>query len=261
MSRPPKNPIPPGMMEEAPRGLVPAWNSEEVDESFEGFFQPINPRENPGFQQALAAASDKRFREYLRQINLPKNRNRSCSSIAKIMDISLREFIDFLRSSYHTQAISLSAARLPAIVSDMADDAMTQKEACGRCDGWGFVNVSAEEMPILEEGKPIPGGIRPMGQRWVRDCPKCDGTGKTSKPGDAHARDKILLMNGISNKSTGVTVAINNNYSGHGIESAGQRLSAITFDIGADVIEGGDPASTDDRDRILEGDPVEGEEL
>ena len=236
MSRPPKDPPPPGMMLEphSPRGLVPTWGSDEPDLPFESFFEPINPRGNPDFQQALAASGDKRFREYLRQLNLPKNRRKSCSTIAKIMDISLREFIDFLRSSYHTQAISVAAQRLPAIASDMADDAMTQRDACGRCDGWGFVAVSTDEMPELREGEPIPGNIRPMGQRWVRDCPKCDGKGKTAKPGDAHARDKILLMNGISNKSAGVTVAINNNYNGHGIENSGSRLSAITFDVSAE---------------------------
>jgi hypothetical protein len=247
MSREPKEPLPPGMMLEprSPRGLVPTWDSDEVDPPFESFFEPIKPRENLDFQQALAASGDKRFREYLRQLNLPKNRRKSCSTIAKIMDISLREFIDFLRSSYHTQAISVAAQRLPAITSDMADDAMTQREACGRCDGWGFVNVSETEMPPLpEDGGPIPGGIRPMGARFVRDCPNCSGTGKLKKPGDSHARDKILLMNGISNKSTGVTVAINNNYGGHGIEAAGNRLSAITFDVSADSLDSVSDSST-----------------
>lgn len=243
MSRQPKDPIPPGMMLEKFRGEVPAWNSEETDQPYESFFTPIAPRENVDFQQALAASGDKRFREYLRQLNLPKNRNKKCSTIAKIMDISLAEFIDFLRTSYRAQAMSVAAMRLPDITSDMADDAMTQKEACGRCDGWGFVGVPDDQMPVLEEGKPIPGNIRPMGTKFVRDCPQCNGTGKINKAGDSHAREKILLMNGISNKSPGVTVAINNNYSGHGIEAAGARLSAVVFDVGADVIEGGDPQS------------------
>lgn len=246
MSRPPKDPLPPGMMIEArsPRGLVPTWDSEEIDIPFEGFFEPIDPRSNKDFQQALAASGDKRFREYLRQLNLPKNRRKSCSTIAKIMDISLREFIDFLRSSYHTQAISVAAQRLPAITSDMADDAMTQKEACGRCDGWGFVNVSSEELPPLEEGQPIPGGVRPMGQRWVRDCPKCDGLGKTRKAGDSHARDAILKMNGFDKKGAAVAVSINN-YGGNGIESMGARFSnVVTFDVAGGEI-GGDPISTE----------------
>ena len=263
MSRPPKDPPPPGMMLEphSPRGLVPTWGSDEPDLPFESFFEPINPRGNPDFQQALAASGDKRFREYLRQLNLPKNRRKSCSTIAKIMDISLREFIDFLRSSYHTQAISVAAQRLPAITSDMADDAMTQKEACGRCDGWGFVNVTPEELPPLEDGQPIPGGVRPMGTRFVRDCPQCNGVGKKSKAGDSHARDAILRMNGFDKRGAAVAVSINNNYGGNGIESLGAKFASVTFDVSAEAETGGDPESNDERGRIIDGDPAGGEDL
>lgn len=258
MSRKPD--LPENMMIEPFRGAVPTWDSDEPDLPYEAFFEPIIPRENPEFQHALAASSDKRFREYLRQLQLPKNRNKKCSTIAKIMEISLAEFTDFLRNASRTRAISIAAARLPEITMHMADDALTQKATCGRCDGWGFVNITPEEMPSLEDGKPIPGGIRPMGQRWVRDCPNCDSTGKTKKPGDAHARDKILLMNGIGAKSNGVTVAINNNYGGNGIESAGARLAAITFDVSSEaVIEGGGHESTvDELGHIIDGDPVDG---
>ena len=34
-------------------------------------------------------------------------------------------------------------------------------------------------------------------EKWIRDCPVCDGSGKSRKPGDAHARDRILEMSGI----------------------------------------------------------------
>jgi hypothetical protein len=242
----PKPPIPPGMMLEKYRGLVPAWDAEEIDVPYQAFLEEAK-LQSPEMQQALAASTDKRFREYLRQLNLPKNRNKKASTLAKIMDISLAEFTDFLRSASRTRALSIAAQRLPEITSHMADDALTQKEAC---DGWGFVNVSEQEMPPLpEDGGPIPGGIRPMGARFVRDCPQCSGKGKLSKPGDSHAREKILLMNGISNKSAGVTVAINNNYGGHGIEAAGNRLAGVTFDLSADTItEGGDPAIEAERD-------------
>lgn len=258
MSRPPKDPIPPGMMLEKYRGEVPAWNSDEIDQPYEDFLTTADLKSSE-MQQALAASSDKRFRELLRQMNLQKNRNKKISTLAKIMDISMTEFTDWLRQSSRTKALSIAAQRLPGITSDMADDAMTQRKACGRCDGWGFVAVSEDQMPTLEEGKPIPGNIRPMGQRWVRDCPNCSGTGKLAEPGDAHARTSLLLMNGISNKSAGVTVAINNNYNGHGIEAAGARLANITFDVSSEpVIEGGDPVSIDDdRDRVLDGDTTE----
>ena len=261
----PKPPLPPGTMLEKYRGEVPSWDSPDTDEVYEAFFEPVKPRDNPEFQQALAASTDNRFREYLRQLNLPKNRNKKCSTIAKVMDISLAEFVDFLRTSYRAQAMSVAAMRLPEITSDMADDAMTQKKACGRCDGWGFVNVAEQEMPPLpEDGGPIPGGIRPMGTRFVRDCPNCSGTGKLNEPGDAHARASIMLMNGISNKSAGVTVAINNNYNGHGIENASARFAGLSFDISADSIEsiGGDPVSgemqrdhaSDDSDPVRDND-------
>ena len=260
----PKPALPPGTMLEKYRGEVPSWDSPDTDEIYEAFFEPVKPRDNPEFQQALAASTDKRFREYLRQLNLPKNRNKKCSTIAKVMDISLAEFVDFLRTSYRAQAMSVAAMRLPEITIHMANDALTQKEACGRCDGWGFVTVTAEELPPLEDGQPIPGGVRPMGARWVRDCPKCDATGKTSKPGDAHARTSILEMNGLGKKSGGVTVAINNNYNGHGIENASARFAGLSFDISSDSIEsiGGDPVSGEtQRDHASDdSDPVEANE-
>jgi hypothetical protein len=253
MSRPPKDPIPPGMMLEKYRGLVPAWNSEEEDPAYDAFLEAANLK-SPDMQHALAAASDKRYRELLRQMNLPKNRNRKLTSLAKIMEISMTEFTDFLRQASRARALSLAAQRLPDITSDMADDAMTQKEACGRCDGWGFVNINPEELPPLDEDKPIPGNIKLMGTRYVRDCPKCDGSGKTSKPGDSHARDKIMEMNGFGKKGAAVAVSINN-YGGNSIESAGARLANVTFNVDADVIdadvisEGGDPqVNAEERD-------------
>lgn len=249
----------PGMMIEKFRGEVPAWNSDQVDEPYQAFLDAAK-LETPEAQQALAASSDKRFRELLRQINLPKNRNKKYSTLAKIMDISMAEFADHLRSASRTRALSIAAQRLPAITNDMADDAMTQKEACGRCDGWGFVNVTPEEVPPLpEDGSPIPGAVRPMGARWVRDCPQCSGSGKINKPGDSHARASLMLMNGISNKSPAVAVSISNNYGGNGIESAGARLSNITFDLSADSVEsiGGDPSSTDERGHSFDSGPVE----
>lgn len=249
----PKPPIPPGMMLEKYRGLVPSWNGEE-DEVYQAFLDEAK-LESPEMQQALAASSDRRFCEYLRQLNLPKNRNKKSSTLAKVMDISMTEFTDFLRTAARARSLSIAAQRLPEITEHMADDALTQKEACGRCDGWGFVNVSTEEMPELKEGEPVPGAIRPMGQRWVRDCPQCSGTGKLKKPGDSHARDKILSMNGFDKKGSGVTVAINN-YGGHGIESAGARLSSVCFDVSADAELGGDPGPDEQRGHAFEGDPV-----
>ncbi len=218
------------------RGLVPNWDSDQIDQPYENFFDPLKLRENPELQQALAASADKRFRGFLDELQKPKNRNKRLSWIAKVMGISLAEWGQFLNSSYHTRAISIAAARLPGITNDMADDAMTQKDACGRCDGWGFVTVPSEDVPILEDGQPIPGGIRPMGARFVRDCPKCDGAGKVKRVGDAHARDKILQLNGFDKKGAGVTVAINN-YGGMGIDAA-RNLSAITFDVNADGADG-----------------------
>lgn len=252
--------IPPGMMVEKYRGIVPAWDSDQIDEPYQAFLDEAK-LDSPETQLALAASTNKKFREYLRQLTLPKNRNKKSSTLAKVMDISLAEFMDFQRESGRTRSLSIAAQRLPAITNDMADDAMTQKEACGRCDGWGFVNVTPEEVPPLpEDGSPIPGAVRPMGARWVRDCPNCNGVGRLSKPGDNHARTALLEMNGLGRKS-GAAVAVSiNNYGGHGIEAAGNKLSSLVFDVSAETIEGGDPQSTDDwRDSNLIGEsPADG---
>lgn len=231
----------------SPRGLVPSSTFGITDLPYNSLLDQIDPRNNPHAQLALAASTDKRFRMFMEIVNKPPFNRYSLATCAKKLEISITEFADFWRKANTTRAIARAAERLPEITNDMADDAMTQKEACGRCDGWGFVKVAEDDMPELVDGGPVPGNIRPMGQKWVRDCPQCNATGKISKAGDSHARDKILLMNGISTgKSAGVNVSINN-FGGMGIENAGGRMSAVTFDVSAE--SGGDSEYTEEEER------------
>ncbi len=242
MSDFPRRPPMPKLIKEkkSPRGLVPSSTYGAQDTVYNDFLQTIDPRNNEQARMSLATSNDKRIREFIRIVNLPPFNRYSLATCAKKLDISMPEFADIWRKSCLASAVALAANRLPEITDHIANDALSQSECCGRCDGWGHVKVSEEEMPPLEEGQPIPGGIRPMGAKWVRDCPKCGGSGQIRKAGDSHSRDKILQMTGFNAKGAGVTVAINN-YGGMGIEAGGARMSSLTFDVSAEPSEGGDP--------------------
>lgn len=220
----------------SPRGMVPGIDEAHTDEPYNAFLDQIDPRNKPETQLALAASNDKRFREFLRVVNHPKYKRNCLAYVAKVCDIGLPEFAEFWRRANQTRAFAVAAEGLPALTQDMLGDAASKKEVCERCDGFGYVEVPEARM-VLEDGKPIDGSFRPMGVKWVRDCPVCEGNGRLSRPGDSHARDKLILMNGIGQKGSGVTVAINN-YGGMGIEAAGNRMSNVTFEVSAEEITG-----------------------
>lgn len=216
----------------SPRGLVPTSEFADLDTPYVEFLEELNPREDKDAQFALAAATDKRFREFIAVANSPKYKRWSLATIAKKLDISLPEFANFWAKAGQAAAMARAARGLASMTNDMLADAASKSEACERCDALGWVAAAAGIDPAPDGYRFM--GDGPDGERWARTCPVCEGRKRLRAVGDAHARDKILAMNGIGQKGGGVVVAINN-YAGMGIESAGNRMGAVSFEVDGEM--------------------------
>jgi hypothetical protein len=131
------------------------------------------------------------------------------------------------------RALAKAQDAVVEVTSDMAIDARSKDTPCDRCDGFGW--VYAEDLPddIAETA-----GIYPMGEKKVRTCPLCDGTGKQRKPGDVESRKMLLEMAGhIGKRGASAGVRIVQNFGGAGIEAATDRMNQVTFDVTAEEVE------------------------
>lgn len=99
---------------------------------------------------------------------------------------------------------------------------MSKKIACERCDGLGWISAP-NGLPDDTPGyRSIQSGDDEL---WIRDCPNCE-KGKIRKPGDAHARDRVLEMGGLVNKSkSGLTLV--QNFGGASHASAIDQLDKV----------------------------------
>lgn len=208
------------------RGLVPARQQGIKDTVYGAYMDRLNPRDNQVVQQALAESKDPRFAEFLERIMMPRYKRISLQTIAKACNIGLAEFSNWWQKQSTHQAIAIVQNAAPQIAADMAQDARSIDAVCERCDGmtWisaphGLPSETPGYRPITVDGEP----------RWIRDCPVCTG-GRVRKPGDAHARDRVLEMGGLLKKGPGVMIT--QNFGGMSHASAVSELDeAMSFDV------------------------------
>ena len=211
------------------RGLVPSRTKGSLDRVYAAYLNELNPRYNLDVQAALSTTEDPRFKEFLERISDYKYRNVSLQAIAKGCLIDLSDFSKWWRKSCSQRAVAIATEKSVKITSDMAQDAMSVSVACAKCDGLGWVSAP----PGLTEDNQ-PEGYRSMQsgkeEIWIRDCPNGCTAGKVRKPGDYHARDKILEMSGLIQKGKGIQ--INQNFGMATHASAVANLKDImTLDI------------------------------
>lgn len=85
------------------------------------------------------------------------------------------------------------AAKVPAILDGISDQALSVETICSTCKGFGFIQDDDEEFP---------------------PCPKCEGLGKFIKPGDKDAQKLTLEVLGLIGKQPFITVGqVGNNFS------------------------------------------------
>ena len=213
------------------RGLVPSRYEGYKDRVFGEYLSKLNPRDSEEVQAALAASDDPRYQEFLERITSRRYRRVSMQTIAKACNISLQEFTNWWQKASTQRAIAVAQTSSIRIAEHMAEDAMSSDDVCPRCDGMKFVTTQPG-LPADEISGYRQVGFDPKDPIWVRDCPKCDGEGKIRKPGDSHARDRIMEMAGILQRGKTPAVAIIQNFGGASHASAVSDLSNI-MDISA----------------------------
>ena len=204
------------------RGLVPARNRGYRDRVFSKYLDTLNPRANLDMQKALAASPDVRFQEFLERVMTPKYRRASLATIAKGCGIDLLEFNQWWGKASAQRAIAEAHLASPGVVEELIEDAKSKDDVCDRCDGIGSVAAPpglAGDIPGYRLAREA---SEEHGATYTRSCPKCGGAGKVRRSGDAHARDRLMDIAGLSPGAKGAAVVIQN-------FSGASHASAVTI--------------------------------
>lgn len=204
------------------RGLVPSRKFGIKDRTYGAYLQRLDPRNNEDMQRALATCTDNRFNEFLERIMLNRYKRVSVQTIAKACNISLLEFQNWWNRESTQVAIAVAQTESIEITRDMAGDARSIDSVCPRCDGLKWISAPAN---LPKDTKGYKGLGDPKDNMWIRDCPVCDN-GRVRKPGDAHARDKIMELSGLIKKGPGVNLNLN-----FGAQSHASAVSSLDNDM------------------------------
>lgn len=212
--------------EESPRGLVPAGASDFAYDEFLGRIK-IRDKNSPIGQTArlaLASSGEPRFLAFLELAT--SNHHMSLAACAKQCQIALIEFQAFWRSARVNHALDKAIDALPAITTDLIDDAKSDESTCPMCDGTG---------QIEREGKPS------------KICPNCMGKGIVRTVGNKDARKQLLEMTGMIKQPTPV---VNVDLRGQGMNAAAAKLQkAVPFDL--------DVPEVRESENIIDAEPVD----
>lgn len=127
----------------------------------------------------------------------PKTQGKSLSRACRDCGITLAKLNELYRNHRFAEAQIIASAHLPQIVSDTAIDARARYELCDRCDGLGtIIRTKTIDNVVVEEND---------------TCPKCKGAREVRVSGDAKARDQVFEITGLTGKSSGPLVAIQQN--------------------------------------------------
>ena len=218
---------------EKERGMVPSRANGREDKVYGSYLDTLNPRGNDEVQLALAASPDPRFKEFLARINIPRYRRVSLQTIAKACNITLAEFNNWWNRESAQRSIAIAQTESVMITRDMAQDARTQESVCPRCDGLKFIPAPPGLPDTVDGYRMIEEPTADSMAKYIRDCPVCVAAGRIKKPGDSHARDKILEMSGLVKK--GAAFQIVQNFGGASHSSALSELNnVVTMDITAE---------------------------
>lgn len=209
------------------RGLVPSRKFGTRDKVYGSYLEKLDPRTNEHVRGSLAQSEDPRFLEFLDRVSIPRYRKVALQTIAKACNISLMEFNNWWQKASAQAAIATAQRASIDITEDLVEDARSVQVACERCDGMTWVSAPPG-LPDQTPGyKQISGSQgEPL---FIRDCPVCTN-GKVRKPGDTHARDRVLEMSGLIQKGkTGVQII--QNFGGASHSSAVTDLDVMTLDV------------------------------
>jgi len=226
----------PTHVKEAIRGLVPSVHHGELDVEYNAYLKEIDPsgesKSSNDIRRALAISTDVRFKEFLGRLSDPKYKGKSLATIAKSCDIQLPEFAQWWQSAQKMRLLARAQEGLAEITEHIIKDARSKMVVCEVCDGYGWRYADAA-IPAQY----TPGGLQTMGDRQIRTCLSCAGTGLVEVSGQTEARRMLMDMNGLNRKGGGPSVTINTNFGGVGLESAVEKMNQVNFTVEADYEE------------------------
>jgi len=209
------------------RGMVPTSSFGRLDSEFNSYLQELDPRgeteQGASVRLALAAATDTRFNLFLEYLSRKEFARYSLATIAKNCDITLAQFAEFWQKSQRVRAIAMAQNGIVSFIPDMVSESHSQMESCSRCDGTGGV------FKDKDDDDPASGHLRV--------CPDCKGTGVKKRSGDQESRKMLLEMTGMTGRGGGAGVRITQNFGGSTMESAVDKMSRVTFEVGDEVID------------------------
>ena len=162
----------------------------------------LEPDDNPNAQRLLALMQD------------PGEQKTSLSRLVYRSQLNYSQLVAILCRNGHAIAAVKTAARLPALVDDIAVDAFGSTVVCGGCDGAG----------------------RRVVKKVERTCSACHGSGTVRIMGDKDARDQLLESSGMIGRH-GPGVAVNVNMGSIGIETPEQEVASVERALTARTIE------------------------
>ncbi len=157
---------------------------------------------------ALATSTAPKALAFLGDLIDPTKAATDITTLAKRRAIGLVEMMQIWRSHKLTSAMGVHIDGAPSVAADVVLDALSTIICCTRCDGAGVIRVTRHDV-----------------QEWI-DCPHCQATGATRKPGDPKARDLVYQTVGFTKASGGVSVNIQHNTSN--VESVLDELERAT---------------------------------
>ena len=142
-------------------------------------------------------ADDPRFAKLLTMMADPLKSNRRFSWLCESAGVGLKDVCDLYMDRQRRSGMMRLAGRLPEVMADVGEDALSHKTVCHSCEGGR-----------LEDGS---------------ECGDCRGTGIRRTPGDAQARDLLFETFKFTNQK-GPLIAMQQNFTN---EPSSERLEDL----------------------------------
>jgi len=114
---------------------------------------------------------------------------RSLANLASMCDLSYSELLRAVTSSRVSEGLLRMSKKVPEMMANTVDEALTQTVPCDSCKGTGQVIVKGVKR-------------KPEQDTLYEDCWKCSGTGKVKEAGSQSARALVFETMGMTNRKT-----------------------------------------------------------
>jgi hypothetical protein len=156
------------------------------DQPMKSFFESIPPAT---FEEVVCVSDEVKFLRLYAALQDPAYQTTSRMTLCRNFGISLRDLLNVWSSYIRDLGRLAIFTRLPEIVQQTAEDALSRDVECSSCDGMGKV--------MNDEGQ--------------QSCPMCQGAGKIQMPADKDPRRLVLEIARLIGRNKVSVVAIQQN--------------------------------------------------